>query len=228
MEANMTPFQLRDWTQRATTLVSYLEKNMPDSEINRFEPGIRLTNDDLLALSSRLQRPLPKRVEEFYLANDCGFCIEWSPPEDLEAINTYGIFVEIPNPLSCYDDEVPAYQIPKLWDYETIYPNLAITEFIRFFYSFATLDSMKCVGFDLRTGDDDPPMFLVDGVGLKNEQPSLVAPSFTKFLEEWELCAFPTFDCFNKDDGYRNAHGLLDHTLESVQEMRRLWGIASS
>lgn len=161
--------------------------HIPNSKAS-CQHGYRAPERFFRDLTSTVGRSLPKLVEEFYVKNNFDFLASWAPPcyaEDLSMVH-----VELPNPLRRYydDADVESFRIPMLWDYESLYPDAPISSLIPYFFCIATQGSMRCVGFDLRTESDDPPLYYLDGVGLLEDYLTKISNSFSSFLHEWKSC----------------------------------------
>jgi hypothetical protein len=207
---------IENFTTIATQYVSNLS-SIRDSKAT-ITHGFRVDKQYISQLKSVLERPLPQSIEEFYLNNNVAFCASWIPPA--YAAHLPMVHVEIPDPLSRYYPEtnVAAHEIPKLWDFENLYPDTLASSAIPFFFCIATQGAMRCVGFDIRTTCSDPPIYFLSGVEVLEECHSKISHCFSIFLDEWMSCGFTCFDRFSLNGGFRDQNGNLDHTLPIVRD----------
>jgi|GEM_PF-2595289 len=202
-------FDYKGWVERAQKFVTEVAPQAPHDECRacaNIAPP--LTELQLQQLQTKTGQPLPLELQRFWLTAsqhcDCSYYLEIIEDKRYYGgaafINALTLAQEISN---CHDwadglDDDPEMQ--AFW-LQSI--------------PFLAMDNGDYLGLYTSVSQDNPPVVYLS----HDDESSIIAESFTSFLENWEQLCYLGPEIWMIDD-YRNSSGFLESNSRHAQALR--------
>lgn len=220
----MTQFDYAGWVTRAQAFVDRIAA-LPEVEVRSREVDAPLASEHVDSVAVSVGRPIPAALRRFLTDGasrvDCAYGYEPVDRglEELQAILPdedliYG------GARLCAAAELPAYaRSTAEWARETwVADDPAQRTLWETALPFAALANGDYLALDVRDGSADPAVLYL----CHDDESSLLAPSFTEFLAQWEQLCYLGPEHWLLDP-FRAPNGTLDSRTERADRLRALF-----
>ena len=213
--AGYTDFDFRAWVQRAQEFTETLAARLGEQVVAEARVAPALSEEAVAELAAGLDRGVPAVVRRFLVqgAGGLGFGYQWTPAgaaaRELEALLEGKSYVWGGGPLCLAGEFREWVERCDEWIEESwIGESAEQARWWRESFPILSLDTGDFLALDLSRPAEDPAVVYL----CHDEESDLIAPSFTRFLTEWERLGYlgpdrDLLELFFDEEGFLSGEG---------------------